>query len=198
MAFDARIDLVSAIEGWLNRDDLSARVDDFIRLAEVRFNRLLRDPDQIVSANLAFASGLATLPDDFGEMITFGPAGTHVDYVLPSEFDSFNAYTGDARVYTIQSGTLRVLPRPTDGTIPIGYYAQITPLIADGDTNWLLTRAPDIYLYGALLQAEFYGWNDARLPLIKQGLDEALLELRADGQSRRWGAGGLSPRIRRA
>jgi hypothetical protein len=39
---------LAAVGDWLDRDDLETRSADFIRLAEVRLNRLLEDPDMEV------------------------------------------------------------------------------------------------------------------------------------------------------
>ncbi|MDA0313536.1 MAG: hypothetical protein O3C65_15105 [Proteobacteria bacterium] len=45
------------------------------------------------------------------------------------------------------------------------YYKAFTALADDADTNWLLANAPDVYLYGAMLEAMPYLRNDARLPV---------------------------------
>ena len=186
--------LKDAVAGWLNRDDLTARIPAFIALAEARMTRLLCDPDQIVSATLTFINGSASLPDDYGQMVAIG---SHLTQVTPGEFGNYDTLTGNPRVYTVDGIQLHVLPSTTSAIIPVSYYRSIPPLVSDSGTNWLLTRAPDLYLYGALLQAEFYGWNDERLATIKSAWDEGIAELRIDSERRRWGAAPLAPRIRR-
>jgi len=54
------------------------------------------------------------------------------------------------------------------------YRANLPGLSVSIQSNWLLARRPDLYLYGTLIHAEFYNWNDERLPLIKAAVDEAL------------------------
>lgn len=198
MAFGTRAELADAITGWLNRSDLAARIPDFIRLAEARMNRLLRDPDQIVTASVTVTAGTGALPADYGQMIAFGAEGERLTQVTPGEFGSYRSEAGAATVYTVSGGGMRILPAMASVAIPITYYRAIPPLVADADTNWLLERAPDLYLYGSLLQAEFYGWNDERLATIKSAWDESVSELRADGENRRWGAAPLAPKIRRS
>ncbi len=197
MAFDTRADLVSAIAGWLNRSDLAARIPEFIRLTEARLNRLLRDPEQIVAATVSFTAGSGALPADFGEMIAIGPQGYRLSQVTPGEFGTYRSQAGEARVYAVIGENVSILPANASVTLPIVYYRAIPPLVADSSSNWLLSRAPDVYLWGCLLQAELYGWNDERLPLLKTGWDEAVAELRIDGEQRRWGAAPLTPKIRR-
>ena len=47
-------------------------------------------------------------------------------------------------------------------TIEMVYRANLPPLATAG-TNWLLTAAPDLYLYGALVESAPYLKEDARL-----------------------------------
>lgn len=197
MAFATRADLIEVVGAYLQRSTLASRAPDFVRLCEARLNRLLRDPDQVVSATLSFINGSASLPADFGQMIAFGPQGTKLEQVTPVEFGTYFSQAGDPRVYTVSGSKISVLPAQGSASTPIVYYRSIVPLSADSSTNWLLQRAPDVYLYGSLLQAEFYGWNDERLGFIKAAYDEAIGELRSDGENRRWGAAPLAPKLGR-
>jgi hypothetical protein len=56
------------------------------------------------------------------------------------------------------------------------YYAKLSKLSTSNTTNWLLTKAPDVYLYGSLLQAAPYLQDDARIQvwagLYKTGIEE--------------------------
>jgi hypothetical protein len=53
-------------------------------------------------------------------------------------------------------------------------YRQNVPALASNSTNWLLLAAPDIYLYGALLEAAPYLQNDDRIQTWGAGLATAL------------------------
>jgi hypothetical protein len=59
---------------------------------------------------------------------------------------------------------LEFIPTPDttyDGELT--YYAKIPSLSDSNTSNWLLAYAPDLYLYGALVEAEPYLKNDERI-----------------------------------
>ena len=47
----------------------------------------------------------------------------------------------------------------------------------DTQTNWLILNAPDLYLYGTLLQAEPFLMNDERVPLWERGVRQVINDL---------------------
>ena len=59
-------------------------------------------------------------------------------------------------------------------------------------TNWILANAPDIYLYGSLMEAEAFLQNDPRIPLWKAGYDEASLELQLQDDKDRHSGSALT------
>lgn len=108
---------------------------------------------------------------------------TNVDYYTPEGFSQrFTVQTaGRPYGYTIESDFLRFGPQP-DGTYygRLLYYQKFANLSNDTDTNWLLTNAPNLYLYGALIEAEPFLKNDGRIATwagmyqsIASGLQEA-------------------------
>ena len=46
------------------------------------------------------------------------------------------------------------------------FYKKFDNLSASTATNWLITNAPDIYLYGSMLEAEPFIMNDERVPSL--------------------------------
>lgn len=195
MSLTSYTDLVAAIGDWLDRDDLAARAPDFIRLAEVRLNRLLDDPEMEVSASLV-GNG-AALPDDFGAMVSIGTAdGNTLSPITNAAYAALRPSSGVSRYYTIREGAVYYYPGAVNVTLI--YRRSIPALSNDNSTNWLLERAPDVYLYGALVQASAFLAEDERIGLWKAALDEAIDELKSDGAKRKWGMGPLAPRLRRA
>ncbi len=73
------------------------------------------------------------------------------------------------------------------GQISLVYRQGIPPLSDAQPTNWLLDKAPDLYLYAALLEAEPFLRNDGRVPLWKAALEEALGDLQSLDREARWG-----------
>lgn len=188
-------DLVAAIGDWLDRDDLAARAPDFIRLAEVRLNRLLDDPEMEVSTTLTGDGAL--LPADFGAMISIGTAdGNTLTPITNAAYAALRPSSGVSRYYTLREGGVYYYPGSANVTLV--YRRSIPALSASNTTNWLLTRAPDLYLYGSLVQASAFLAEDERVGLWKTAFDEAIAELKSDGAKRKWGAGPLAPRLRRA
>lgn len=190
-----RTGLIDALGDWLDRDDLDTKADTFIALTEARLNRLLEDPDMEVSTTLT-GDG-ASLPADFGSMVSIGTAdGYPLAQMGNQEYAAIRPISGVSRYYTIKAGKVYYVPGSANPTLI--YRRRIPALTSSNTTNWLLDRAPDAYLYGCLVQA--FGWDqdDDRVGGWKAMFDEAINELRIDGLRRKWGAGPIAPRIRRA
>lgn len=188
-------DLLADVSDTLDRDDVATRLPRWLKLVEARLNRLLDDPDMEVSAPLT-GNG-ADLPADFGAMVSIGTAdGNRLTYMGNAEYAAILPGSGTSRYYTIREGKVYYVPGSANVTLV--YRRSIPPLTADNDTNWLIERAPDLYFYGVLLQAEAWDVNSEAAAAWKDLWDEAIAELRSDGAKRKWGAGALSPRIRRS
>lgn len=188
-------DLLSDVSDTLDRDDVESRLPRWLKLVEARLNRLLDDPEMEVSTTL-IGDG-ADLPADFGALVSIGTAdGNRLSYMGNAEYAAVLPHSGVSRYYTIREGKVYYVPGSANVTLV--YRRSIPPLTEASGTNWLLERAPDIYFYGVLLQAS--AWDvDSEAAAGWKGLwDEAIAELRSDGAKRKWGAGALSPRIRRS
>lgn len=190
--------LVTAIGDWLDRDDLATRASTFVQLAEARLNRLLSDPEMEVTTSTIAVDEITALPADFGEMVSISTGDGRMSQVGAVEFASFDTLTGTPRYYNISDGGISFYPGNSTATIQMVYRRRLPALGAGNQTNWLLTLAPDAYLYGALVQAEGFLSEDDRVAGWKDMFDEAIAELRIDAERRKWGPGPLSPRIRRA
>lgn len=190
-------DLVTAVGDWLDRDDLAARAPDFIRLTEARLNRLLDDPDMEVVSEATASDTYTALPADFGAMVSITTGEGALSAMSAADFAGLDVQAGIPRYYTIVDGSITFAPGNSTASIRMVYRRTIPALTASNTTNWLLDRAPDAYLYGALVQASAFLAEDDRLPLWKGAFDEAIAELKEDGSRRKWGAGPLAPRIRR-
>lgn len=86
--------------------------------------------------------------------------------------------TAKPQAFTIEGNYLTLGPDP-DGAYNIFalYYRKLTALSASSDTNWVLTNARGLYLYGALLEMETFLENDEAIlkwaKLWEQCLDDA-------------------------
>ena len=173
MALTTYTELKSSLADWLNRTDLTSAIADFISLAEAQMERQLRTRQMIVRATASFAAAAeyGTVPDDFLETksikLDTNPV-TSLSFQTIEGMDQLSNTTylssGKPLYFSVVGNQFRLLPIP-DGayTADLVYYAKLAKLSATNATNWLLTQAPDVYLYGSLLQAAPYLQDDARI-----------------------------------
>lgn len=189
--------LIRAVGRWLNRNDLIDDAPDFIRLAEARLRRLLVMPEMEKQITLTAAASVP-LPVDFdsGRLLYISSPCRHViDPVSPDELYSRPSHGHMPTVYAIVAGAIMLSPTP-NASYPavLTYRASLPSLGPSQQSNWLLEKHSDIYLYATLVQAEFFGWNDDRLPLIKSALDEAIAECNESGNRKRYSGAPLMMR----
>jgi len=186
MALSTYAELRTSIGDWLNRSDLSATIPDFISLAEAQIERTLRTRQMIVRANASFDQQYGALPADFLEAKSLKLTNTNPP--TPLSFLTIDALDQQSSTYTasgkpkffgVVGNQLRIQPTP-DGTYTteLTYFAKLTKLSNSVTTNWLLASSPDIYLYGALLQAAPYLQDDARIQTWATLYERALNDLR--------------------
>lgn len=207
MAITTYAELQTAGANWLDRTDLTARIPEFIELAEANFNRVIRQPDMVAKDDaFSLASQYTTLPTDTLEItrivVDVSPPIT-LEYLTPEEISERRSVlnsTGRPLYFTViggSTGQLEVLPSPDSTyTSSIVYYTKIPALTDSATTNWLLDSHPDIYLYGLLVEAEPYLKNDERLPVWASQLDKSLAELRLQGQRKLHSGSSLRMRSR--
>jgi hypothetical protein len=191
--------LLLVVQKWLDRDDLTDIVPDFIKLAEAQFRRELVMPDMETQITVTPAATV-TVPADFDSIRAFGIPGydpfdqlSLADfYALPIQPDG-TAVTGQPTKFAMVAGKFAFWPVPdTAYSATLTYRAKLPSLSIDTQSNWLLAQHPDAYLFGTLLQAEFYGWNDDRLPLLKSALQDILDQILRSGVRKRYGSGPLT------
>jgi len=178
MAFDSYANLQLSIAVWLMRDDLTSNIPDFITLCESRCNRRLRVREMETSVTLTPVNNVCTLPSDFLEARSVRGSTDPVSVLTPLSLDmaadSFNT-AGYPFHFTIQGNSL-MARAPTTSNIVLDYYGKIPALTNGNTTNWLLLKAPEIYLYGSLLESAPFMEDDNRLAtwisLYKAAVDE--------------------------
>ena len=171
MAIDTFSGLKTTIADYLNRDDLTSVIPSFITLAEAKFNRKLRVRQMVKRATATLDTQYFAFPTDFLQAKEFqlntNPI-TYLQYVTQNQGDYGSATqfvsAGKPQFYTIIGTQIQVIPTPDTGyTGELTYYGKIPALSDSNTSNWLLTYAPDLYLYGALLEASPYLKDDERL-----------------------------------
>lgn len=163
-------DLKASIEDWLDRDDLSAVVEDFIKMGEARFNREVRTRDMIVRSQVTTgtSSRYCALPNDFLEMkrlsLNTSPVVT-LEQVSPHLLcERFVTGTsGKPKFYAVHEEIEFDRTPDSAYTLEMVYYARVSALTSSNTSNTILDRHPDLYLYASLASAEAYVANDPRV-----------------------------------
>jgi hypothetical protein len=205
-------DLQNAVTEYLARDHdatLIARIPTFIQLTEAKLNRdlFVRQMEQRSTVTLdttATEPEFIALPDDFQSMrrirVSSASRKPHLDFMSGIQLDEFKTMRGDAagfpRYFTIFGNEIEIAPTPDqDYTLEMVYRQNISALSATNTTNWLLTLAPDLYLYGALLESAPYIKEDARIQTWGLGFKTALDDLNNLGLTSTFNAGPMAMRI---
>lgn len=188
--------LKTAIADTLNRDDLTSVIPQFVSLAHAQFNRKIRSHRQITRGSLTIDTQFEALPADWLETIRITMDANPIRVLTQISMDDLTRYrtatdnNTDAPVYFAHNGTdIELFPTPsTSYTGQITYYAKITALALDGDTNWLLTNHPDVYLYGSLIHSAPYLQDDARIVVWAGLLAQAMTEIEDESNAARFGS----------
>ena len=185
MSLSTYSDLQTSIANYLARSDLTSIIPDFITLAENRLRRELRIRQMLKSVTTSTVSGDATveLPSDFLEIRDFV---VMTNPIQPLSYSSPSSLSNDLRTsevgvplsYTILASEFQLAPAP-DGiyTLKMLYFAAPPYLSSSNTTNVFLNIAPDGLLYGALVEAEPYLMNDARINTWGSMYDRAITSL---------------------
>lgn len=203
MAITTYAELKSSIANWLNRDDLTSVIPDFISLTEAGINRDLRHYKMINRVDATLDSRYVQMPADWLETVRFGiTSGTTYRLELISRDDmlEYRQNTSDIagipKFYANIGDTIEVFPTPAaEYQMQLQYYAK-TPALSDSNTtNWLLTDAPDIYLYGSLIQAAPYLNDDARAETWAALYSAAMQSMQKTSDDTRFAGSGLRMRV---
>jgi hypothetical protein len=161
--------LKTTVADYMHRNDLTGNIPDFIYLAEVRIRTRLQERVSDVVSAITTTAGVeyATLPADFLAIrsLTIPSNQMTLDYMSPDEFNQYFEpdVSGTPRCYTIISDQLYLGPTPDAVyTLTAMYRFDMPPLTDLAPSNALLAKWPNIYLFGALLEAAEFARN---LPL---------------------------------
>jgi hypothetical protein len=125
------------------------------------------------------------LPTDFLQLRDFFIV---TDPIRDLQYMTPSVYSRNARVhesglpvfYTIIASEFKLAPVPdTDYTARVLYYAAPDYLTSSNPSNVFLAICPDLLLYGALVEAEPYLMNDARIQLWAGMYDRGVASLSA-------------------
>lgn len=161
--------LKDQVAAWMHRNDLTGSIPDHIYLAEVRIRTRLTERVQDITGTIATVAGTqyATLPTDFLSVksLSIPVVSPTLDYMAPDEFNQMfdPNVSGTPRCYTIIGSRIYLGPTPDAVySITAMYRFDMAPLTDLAPSNALLAKWPNIYLFGALVEAADFSRN---LPL---------------------------------
>lgn len=175
-------ELQTAVANWLHRDDLSARVPEFIQMGEGVLNRKLRTVDMETRATTTTGttSRFLALPTGFVEMHSMwiqDPA-QEILYLAPRKLREYVASetdTGTPTNFTIKDEIEFNCIPVSAYTLEQHYFKQYD--LATDTTNWLLTNHPELYLHACLATAALFA-RDMELYSTMAGLrDQGISEV---------------------
>lgn len=151
-----------------------------INMAERRISRELKLQGFIRAVNTPLVPGQATYqkPDRWRDTISMRVAGVPIftrSYEYLRNYWPDEAQTGTP-LYYADYDYQHWLFAPTPAAaaeLEVMYYEMPALLDEGNQTNWLTEYAPNLILYGALLEATTYVKNDERIPTWQAAYDRA-------------------------
>lgn len=203
--------LQAAVTEYLARDQdttLIARIPTFIQFAEAKFNRQLfvRQMERRSTALIDTTSNepeFISLPSDFQSMRRIRLSSVSgkpcLEFKSGTQMDEYrfgiSDVTGQPRYFTVFGDEIELAPTPDQNyTVEMIYRTGIPPLGTNA-SNWLLALAPDLYLYGALLESAPYIKEDGRIQTWGIGFTSALNDLNNLGLMSAFNAGPMTVRV---
>lgn len=175
--------MLTEVANWLTRDDLTADIPGFVQNAENKLYRTLNLRNEETALDEAISGGLATVPADFKKLKFAYYDGSPIVLVdwTPIE-DLYRDYPDRSDSTTCPDVISREVnsfifgPAVTDGTLKGVYYAK-QDFARDTDPSWYVSNAPEVLLYGSLLEAEPFIKDDPRIPIWKEFFRESIQTL---------------------
>lgn len=153
MSLTSYLGLKDSIESWSHRNDVANRLDDFIDLAEAEMLKWVRIRGMETRATSVTSGRYLALPTDFLEMrrlkMISGAQYFEVAYSTP-EGMHITQDSGMPKLFTVTSQVEFDRTPDSAYTAEMQYYAKPAALSATNTTNSILTKYPNIYLFGSL------------------------------------------------
>lgn len=182
MSITTYSELQTAVADWMHRTDLTAKIPDFITLAESRINRVILFNEQETKADLTMTIGSRFIALPAGNIrpismwFTFYGVRGYLTFV-PVDIMQVTISQGQPYYWTVDGANLAFDSEADQAYTLTFRYATTDNLSASNTTNWILDSHPDLYLYGALIEAGAYIRDLELVGMAKQGYEEALNEV---------------------
>jgi len=202
-------ELKEAMADWLMRQDLNARIPQFLRMAEAELDTVLRVREMIGRARTVAECQYIALPDDWvkARNVQRVSDGEPLGLMAYDEIDRYRADIKAGRTYVDGRGprfyalvgeAMELAPAPPEESpaeIELIYYRRVPRPSSDTQRTWLLDRYPSVYLYGGLVHSAPFLKDDERLAVWQALYQNAVASAnQSDADARYSGA----PMVRRS
>ena len=178
---------------YSGRNDIAQLFPRFIMMTEAKINRVLRVAEMEQTEELTLVDGDVELPDYYLEVRQIiGNCGQQLRlWPLQDLTTRFHYGGGNPQGYAISGNILSV--RPTSSQIvTIQFYRTIPPLTQATPSNWLIRKAPDVYLYGVVEEIALWSQDMEKAAVAANLRAQAMQGLSLQDERARWSNGKLS------
>lgn len=193
--------LDAAVDGYLKRADLSAWVPNFIQNAEQTLYRSLRVRAMENAFSGTISGGVLALPTS-PVYVALKYAYVNTSPVMPLDrvppdmiYAQYPVRSGTSAVpsmIAVETNNFIFGPYPGDYEVKGVYYGRLTALGVSNTTNWFTSYAPDLLLYGALLEAAPFLDDDPRIAVWQTFYNRAFLSVQTEERAERFTGGSLA------
>lgn len=163
--------LLQAVADYLNRSDLTTFIPNFLQNAESTLYKTLRIRAMENQLTLTVTGGVASIPTvplyvELKHAYVATSPVKPLQRVAPEQiYTMFPTRSGGAvpKYIAIEGDYFIFGPYPSNVTVQGVYYGRLAALSGTNTTNWFTSYAPDLLLYGALVEAEPFLVGDERV-----------------------------------
>lgn len=177
--------LVAAVPDWITRTDATeALIQQWIALTEARVGRELRVGRMLQRDTATIADEFSAVPTDFlapHSLRISGSPYTLLTFRTPAQLADLRATqpSGNLTDYALVGQEFWYSPiQATGQAVELIYYAQVPALTSTATTNWLSLNHPDVYLWGACMEAAMYFEDGEMLATYAQRFTDAVEAVR--------------------
>jgi hypothetical protein len=192
--------LQDAIGDYLARNDLTTYIPNFIQNAENKLYRSLNLRNEETALSVSISSGVAAVPSDFKALKFAYFDASPVELLewvtieeIYSDYPDRSA-SNTPSVISREATNFVFGPASKDGTLKGIFYAKKSPARTT-DPSWYVTNAPDVLLYGALLESAPFIQDDQRLLVWQQLFVDAVSTLKVEQDNAEYSMGHLVQRV---
>lgn len=185
-AYSDYLDLRLAVSEKVGNRAISDVFPRLVQSAEAMLNTKLRHRKQLTDATLTFASGVATLPTDFLEMLHVYDAQSRVMRQVTISQTKLSG--SQYQSYAIDDASVYIYGLTGDRDCT--YYAKLSTLTTSLTTsNWLLATYPAVYLYAVGVEAANFLNDPDKAMECGRMLVSAMGNMKVDDDRARYGDG---------